>query len=181
MVIADDGSDENTRSLIERINSQVDYSIQHVWQEDRGFQKSQILNKAVVECKAPYIIMSDGDCIPRADFVEQHIKYKQEGYFLSGGYFMLPMSISELISKEDIYNRNCFDINWLRKRGLKRTFKNNKLTSKGIKSAILNNITPTNASWNGHNASGWKKILLLLMVSMNGCSMVVRTENWGSA
>ena len=95
--------------------------------------------------------MSDGDCIPRKDFVEQHVKYREEGYFLSGGYFMLPMNISEKITKEDIYEERCFDLHWLKENGLSTSFKNQKLTAGGVTASILNLITPTNASWNGHN------------------------------
>ena len=72
IVIADDGSKEETKIEIENLKKEVQYSINHVWHEDNGFQKSQILNKAIVACKAPYIIMSDGDCIPRKDFVAIH-------------------------------------------------------------------------------------------------------------
>ncbi len=164
VVIADDGSTEETASLINKVKEEVFYPIIHVWHEDNGFQKSQILNKAVEQCTTPYIIMSDGDCIPRKDFVEQHVKYREEGYFLSGGYFMLPMDISLKISKEDIYTENCFDIKWLKRNGLKSSFKNNKLTADTLKATFLNAITPTNASWNGHNASGWKKDI----VEVNG-------------
>lgn len=164
IVIADDGSGQETLDLIEFIQSKVFYPIVHVWHKDNGFQKSQILNKAIQKCSTPYIIMSDGDCIPRQDFVACHVKYKEEGFFLSGGYFMLPMSISKLISNEDINTGRCFDLKWLKSHGLKRTFKNFKLTAKGFVSWFLNTITPTNASWNGHNASGWKKDIL----SVNG-------------
>ncbi len=164
IVIADDGSREATRELIQKIQEEVFYPIIHVWHEDNGFQKSQILNKAILACTTEYILMSDGDCIPRKDYVEQHIKYREEGYFLSGGYFMLPMDISETITKEAIYAEQCFDIKWLKKHGLKNSFKNTKLTAKGIKADLLNTITPTNASWNGHNASGWKEDI----VAVNG-------------
>ena len=51
---------------------------------------------------------------------------------------------------------------WLKANGLKPSFKNNKLTSTGLKSWILNLFTPTNASWNGHNASGWKKDIMAI-------------------
>ena len=44
--------------------------------------------------------------------------------------------------------------------GLKPSFKDNKLTAKGIKRDLLNAITPTNASWNGHNSSAWKQDIL---------------------
>jgi len=164
LVIADDGSTEETAQLISDFEKVSNYPIQHVWQEDNGFQKSQILNKAIVACKAPYILMSDGDCIPRSDFLEVHFKHREQGYFLSGGYFMLPMDISKQISKEDILSGDCFDLNWLKKNGLPASFKNNKLTAKGFKRSILNSVTPTNASWNGHNASGWKEDI----VAING-------------
>lgn len=162
LVIADDGSTQETAQLIANFQKESNYPIKHVWQEDNGFQKSQILNKAIVACKAPYILMSDGDCIPRNDFLEVHFKHREQGYFLSGGYFMLPMDISKQISKEDILSGHCFEVQWLKKNGLPASFKNNKLTAKGIKRSILNSVTPTNASWNGHNASGWKEDIIAI-------------------
>ena len=160
IVIADDGSNQETSDLIKQLQKKVFYPIVHVWHEDNGFQKSQILNKAIKHCSTPYIIMSDGDCIPRTDFVEIHVKHRKFGWFLSGGYLMLPMNISNLITIEDIYKGLCFNLKWLKSNGLKSSFKNNKLTAKGFKSWFLNRITPTNASWNGHNVSGWKKDII---------------------
>ncbi|WP_121666245.1 glycosyltransferase family 2 protein [Mesonia aquimarina] len=162
LVIADDGSKKPTFDLIERLQKEVSYPIQHIWQEDDGFQKSRILNKAVVACKADYILMSDGDCIPRNDFISSHIEQREKGYFLSGGYFMLPMDISKSINKETIVSQECFDLAWLKKNGLPSSFKNRKLTAKGFTQKLLNSVTPTNASWNGHNASGWKSDILAI-------------------
>ena len=160
VVIADDGSKPATKELLDQMSKEVFYPIVHVWQEDDGFQKSRILNKAVVACKTDYIIMTDGDCIPREDFVHVHYINKEPGYFISGGYYMLPMNISKLISFEDIENQRCFDIHWLKEKGIPKTFKNNKLTAHGLISKVLNWVTPTNASWNGHNSSGWKNDIL---------------------
>lgn len=160
VVIADDGSGPKTKELLEEMVQKVFYNITHVWQEDDGFQKSRILNKAVEACSAEYIIMTDGDCIPREDFVEVHYINKEPGYFISGGYYMLPMNISKMISLEDIEKQNCFNIHWLKEKGIPKTFKNNKLTANGIVSKLLNRFTPTNASWNGHNSSGWKKDII---------------------
>jgi glycosyltransferase involved in cell wall biosynthesis len=160
VVIADDGSTSETSEMLERLRKVVFYPIIHVWHEDDGFQKTKILNKAVLKCSTPYIIMSDGDCIPRKDFVEQHVKFRVEGCFLSGGYFKLPLSISEAITREDIYTEHCFDISWLKKKGLKSSFKNSKLTSGPLKAALLNALTPTTGTWNGHNSSGWKDDIL---------------------
>ncbi|MFD2827470.1 glycosyltransferase family 2 protein [Leeuwenhoekiella polynyae] len=162
LIIADDGSDYRTKALINSLSSLFKRPIVHVWHEDNGFQKSVILNKALLVCKADYILMSDGDCIPEKDFVLTHIKYRKPNYFLSGGYFKLPMVVSQAITREDIDSQKCFDINWLKSQGLKRSLKNKKLSAKGIQSNFLNMITPTKASWNGHNASGWKSDILAI-------------------
>ncbi|YCO56697.1 glycosyltransferase family 2 protein [Psychroserpens sp. MEBiC05023] len=160
VVIADDGSGEETKILIERLSNEVAYPIQHIWHEDNGFQKTIILNKATVASKGQYLVYTDGDCIARADFLDVHVNRREDGYFLSGGYFKLPMNISELISEDDIKTQRCFDIDWLKSHGLKSSFKNNKITAKGVKATVLNALTPTTATWNGHNASGYKSDIL---------------------
>lgn len=160
LLVADDGSGPETKQLLQALQQELSYPIMHVWHEDDGFRKCVILNKAIQACSSDYILMSDGDCIPRADFVATHMEHRKPGYFLSGGYFMLPMDISETIDRAAISSGACFDIDWLKQQGLKPSFKNNKLTAKGIKRDLLNAITPTNASWNGHNSSAWKQDIL---------------------
>ncbi len=161
IVIADDGSNQDTRNKIENYIKSSALQISHVWHEDNGFQKTKILNLALRNCKGEYIIMSDGDCIPRQDFVEVHYNKKRPGSFLSGGYFKLPLKTSLAIFKDDIIEQRCFDIEWLKNHGLQSSgFKSNKLSSTGFKANLLNKITPTTPSWNGHNSSGWKKDIL---------------------
>jgi len=156
VVIADDGSNNETAELITSIREKVNFPIQHIWHEDNGFQKTIILNKATVASKGNYLVYTDGDCMARNDFLQVHINKREIGYFLSGGYFKLPMDISKLISEDDIKTQRCFDIDWLKTHGLKSSFKNNKITAKGLKQKLLNALTPTTATWNGHNASGYK-------------------------
>lgn len=160
IVIADDGSTSETKELLALFSSKFKYSIVHVWQEDNGFQKSKILNKAILASHSDYLLFTDGDCIPRNDFVEMHLKYQEKGFFLSGGYFKLPLSISKLISEIDIINSNCFRLSWLKKNGFKANFKSSKLTQSDLLSQFMNWITPTKKSWNGHNSSGWKSDII---------------------
>jgi glycosyltransferase involved in cell wall biosynthesis len=160
IVIADDGSTSKTKEVIASLSSRFTYPIIHVWQEDEGFQKSRILNKAILKSNSDYLLFTDGDCIPRTDFVAVHLKHKEEGFFLSGGYFKLPLSISQAISSSDIETQQCFHISWLKQQGLKMNFKVTKLTHNRYFAAFMNWLTPTKRSWNGHNASGYKKDLL---------------------
>ncbi|MXN91930.1 glycosyltransferase [Flavobacterium sp. Sd200] len=158
IIIADDGSGPKTKELLDRLRAEINMPLVHVWQEDNGFQKTQILNKAVVASASDYLIFTDGDCIPRADFVATHLQHRQQGYFLSGGYFKLPMDISQAITKEDIAAQNCFDAKWLKANGFKGSTL--KLTASGLKAKLLNFFTPTKATWNGHNASASKKDII---------------------
>jgi glycosyltransferase involved in cell wall biosynthesis len=160
IVIADDGSSINTKELIDSFSSKFKYPIVHVWQEDDGFQKSKILNKAILKSNTEYLLFTDGDCVPRKDFIAVHLKYKEDNYFLSGGYFKLPMSISECITEDDIISQNCFNVSWLKNNGLKMNLKATKLTHNKLFAGFMNWITPTKRSWNGHNASGFKNDIL---------------------
>lgn len=170
IVIADDGSTPKTKELIDGFSSKFKHPIVHVWQEDDGFQKPRILNKAILASNSDYLLFTDGDCIPRKDFIATHLHYKEEGYFLSGGYFKLPMSISNAISDNDIMSQDCFTISWLRKQGLKFNFKLTKLTHNKWIATFMNWLTPTKRSWNGHNSSGFKKDIL----AVNGFNEVMK-------
>jgi glycosyltransferase involved in cell wall biosynthesis len=164
LIIADDGSGQPTFDLIEQFKQNGILDIKHVWHPDNGFQKSAILNKAVAVSSTDYLLFSDGDCIPRKDFVETHVKNAKTGFFLSGGYFKLPMETSKAITRQDVVSGNAFDVNWLHAHGLKKTYKELKLVSRGFQQRLLNILTPTKATWNGHGSSGWKKDI----VAVNG-------------
>lgn len=160
IVIADDGSTSKTADLILTFQGKFKHAILHVWQEDKGFRKSRILNKAILKSNSDYLLFTDGDCIPREDYVAVHLKERQKGYFLSGGYFKLPMNISKIITEETILSQKCFTISWLLKHGFKVNFKVLKLTHNNYLATFMNWITPTKRSWNGHNSSGFKSDII---------------------
>ena len=70
IVVADDGSKDDTRELIEKYKEYL--PIKHVWQPDAGFQKSRILNKAIAVSTADNLIFTDQDCIPMPNFIAVH-------------------------------------------------------------------------------------------------------------
>ena len=158
LIVGDDGSTDETRERIDHLRDATGMEITHLWQEDHGFRKTRILNKAV-EAGAEYLVFSDGDCIPRSDFIATHRRYARPGRFLSGGYFKLPEDVSQAITREDIIAQRPFDVAWLRSQGVRLNLHALKFTGGWVGTA-LNNITTTKATWNGHNASGWKSDLL---------------------
>lgn len=160
IVIADDGSDERTRQLLAQLAPHLTFPLRYVWHPDTGFRKCRIVNQSILATRSDYILVTDGDCIPRRDFLATHLRMRRPGHFLSGGAVRLPMNLSRLIDKEDILTGRCFDREWLREHGLQRSFRNNKLTASARWAAFLNATTPAGATWNGNNASGWKADIL---------------------
>jgi GT2 family glycosyltransferase len=160
LIIADDGSTGDTRSLIQDVAQSYNMTIRHVWQPDAGFRKCRILNQAVLATQADYLIFSDGDCIPRADFIATHAALARRGRFLSGGYFKLTSETSRHITPAAILKGNATDPNWLLAHGMPRSSKLGKLRAHGWHAKLMNAITPTRATWNGHNSSCWRDDLL---------------------
>lgn len=159
IIIADDGSRPDTAQMLQGYKDAL--PLKHVWQEDMGFRKTRILNIALRQVTADYVVFTDQDCVPRPDFLAIHERYARPGRFLSGGYFKLPMSISRLISRDDILSGRAFSYAWLKAQGLRWSWKCTKLTcSHGIRSRLLNTLTPTHATWNGMNSSTWLSDLL---------------------
>ena len=164
LVVADDGSGEETRELLRHYREEKGMPIRHVWQEDKGFRKCRILNQAIRETSAEYLIFSDGDCIPRKDFVESHLKKARPGCFQSGGYLKLNPRVSAAISQNDVLHQHPFSVRWLLGKGGRFSYKLVKLVRSHLITCVLNKITPTRPSWNGHNVSGWRSDIL----SVNG-------------
>lgn len=160
IVIADDGSAEATARLIEEFKKRLPVLVLHVWHPDVGFQKTKILNKAIAHCTSDYILMTDGDCIARADMLSVHLQYRKEGHFLSGGNLKLSKTVSEKIGKEAILDQSCFFAEKLIAYGFSKPKKLFKITCSGWKEKLLNRFSPTKATWDGNNASAWKKDIL---------------------
>ena len=156
IVIADDGSREETRRRIDQMRRVSGLTIRHLWHEDRGFRKCTILNRAVEGAKGDYLIFSDGDCVPRWDFVAQHVLHARPGRFLSGGAVRLPLALSHVIKADDIQSRRFLKPSWLFAHRLGWNKKLPMILSGPRLGAALDRLTTTRATFNGGNASAWK-------------------------
>lgn len=160
IVIADDGSDERTKEVVSHFEKIAPFQIKHVWHPDDGFQKSKILNLATLAASGDYLVFTDGDCIPRKDFLAAHATHAAPGTFLSAGYCKLPRDLSMKISPEDIESGKAFDIACLRSKGLRGVSQTLKLGIPECLRPIMDVITPRKATWNGCNSSTWKSEIL---------------------
>ena len=102
LVIADDGSRPDTRSVIERHARAFPVPIRHVWQEHRGFWKSAALNRAVLQSRGALLVFSDGDCVPTRTFVAEHRAAGCPATFAVGGHVRLGESTTRAVTVEQV-------------------------------------------------------------------------------
>lgn len=102
ILIADDGSTNETKLLIENFRKSG-LPIKHIWQEDEGFKRTSILNKAIAASTSDYIIQIDGDCIIHRKFVEDHQISAEKNTFLFGSRVNIKeKALDEIFYKEQI-------------------------------------------------------------------------------
>jgi cellulose synthase/poly-beta-1,6-N-acetylglucosamine synthase-like glycosyltransferase len=155
IVVADDGSGSETREVIDCCRRKLGLAIEHVWQPHDGFRKCRILNDAIARSDGDYLIFSDGDCVPRRDFVATHVAHARPRVFLSGGVLRLPLALSTSIGANDIATGRAFAWQRLVVGGCK-FWRLRFAAAPRWAATCCDLITPTRASFNGHNSSAWR-------------------------
>jgi glycosyltransferase involved in cell wall biosynthesis len=89
VLVADDGSRDDTREFLVRETATFPVPLRHVWQEDDGFRKGRILNEAMARACGEYLIAIDGDMLTHPDFVRSHLRFARRGWYIQGSRMML--------------------------------------------------------------------------------------------
>ena len=160
LVLADDGSGAEVAETVRRFEVESGVPVLHVWHEDRGFRKTEILNRAIVASSGDHLLFSDGDCIPRADLVEVHESLAGEGRYLAGGYVKLPAGVSDGITVEDVVAGRAAELRWLRAMGWRPGRRALRLARSRRLGALFDALTPTPAHFHGNNASASREAIL---------------------
>lgn len=170
ILIADDGSTENTKFAIDDFRKKTSIPVRHIWQEDKGFRLSKIRNKAIAACTADYIIQIDGDIIMESHFIEDHIRLSEKEHFIVGSRALL----NEDFSLKLIESQCILDLKKLRSNC------SNRLNA--IRIPILTKLMAKNYKTKnkykyyakGCNMSFWRKSIL----KVNGYNEDI--NGWGS-
>ena len=152
IIIADDGSTESTKQVIDTFRASHPISITHLWQEDQGFRKTKILNQAIASAKGDYLIFLDGDCIVQPDFVARHRELAQEGYLVTGSRVLLNEKLTQELLTWNTWDFKRFSSNLISER-----------FSSGINKCLPLMIKFGNGGWRDYQKFVWRRI--------KGCNM----------
>jgi glycosyltransferase involved in cell wall biosynthesis len=112
VLVADDGSTQPTKDLIESWRPGFNGRLHHVWHPDNGFRLAEIRNRAILAASGDYCIFLDGDCIARPDFVAAHRALARHGWFVTGNRLLLSRELTERILKEKLEPENWTLADW---------------------------------------------------------------------
>ncbi|WP_185976930.1 glycosyltransferase family 2 protein [Shewanella psychropiezotolerans] len=84
VIIADDGSGQETIDLINAYQGDFPCALIHSWQQDAGFRAALSRNKAIQKSSGDYIVFLDGDTMINPSFIKDHRLSAQQGMFVQG-------------------------------------------------------------------------------------------------
>ncbi len=115
VIIADDGSTEATRHLVEHFQKDYPTKLRYLWHEDEGYRKTVIFNKAVASSNGNYIIQTDGDCILHKHFIKDHISAIEKNTYIFGSRVSLKANIVKEVYRYKKINFSFFSRGLLRR------------------------------------------------------------------
>lgn len=107
VLVADDGSGEETRRVVERHAADFPVPLRHVWHEDRGFRLAAIRNRATAAAIGDYLLQIDGDILLHPRFVEAHQATWRRGSYVQGSRVLLTESRTR-----EVLATGCTHIPW---------------------------------------------------------------------
>lgn len=150
VIVADDGSRDDTRQLVERFMPDFPTKLLHCWHEDRGFRLSEIRNKAILQSSGDYIIMVDGDMVLNHNFVRDHIMLARPNQFIQGSRVLMSQRLTDYF----LHKNKVIKLSWCT-RGIKNRL--NAMSIKGLMKCVSKHYGPKGIeSVRGCNMSYWK-------------------------
>jgi glycosyltransferase involved in cell wall biosynthesis len=103
LLVADDGSEADTRALVLAFAQRAPFPVRFETQEDRGFRKSRALNNALRAASGEVFLFLDGDCVPPPGWAAHHLDALAGGAdFSTAGYVLLDLEQTRSLTREEI-------------------------------------------------------------------------------
>jgi len=155
VLIAEDSTFEPVAAVVARHRARAPWPILHFTQENRGYRKPIMMNRAFAAARSNVVVFTDADHLPRADLLAVYARHAQPGTFLDGGsHLSIPESLHrERLTDELIDSQQVFDPSGLASQGVARS--RWRLTRSRALARTLDRLTARNAL-NGANTGAWR-------------------------
>lgn len=99
VIVADDGSTDETKAVIARFQSDYPVALKHAWQVDDGFRAAESRNRALAMAEYDYVIMIDGDMVLHPEFIADHRNAAKKGLYVQGSRVVLTQDKTDELLK----------------------------------------------------------------------------------
>jgi glycosyltransferase involved in cell wall biosynthesis len=163
VIIADDGSNNDTKNLINEFKNNSSLNVIHSWQKDIGFRAARSRNKAILKSSGDYIVLIDGDTVLHCDFIKDHISNAEPKNIVQGTRSLISKKQTNkaLIEKKINFKFFSFGLknrkNTIHSNFLSSIFSSRKNHMRGIKSCNMAFFKDDCIKVNGFNNEfeGW--------------------------
>jgi glycosyltransferase involved in cell wall biosynthesis len=102
VIVADDGSLDETGDIVARFARQVTFPVQWVTHPHDGFHAARSRNEGARAASAPYLVYLDGDCIAPRDHLAAYQARRRAGEILAGDAFFIDRETSAQITTQRV-------------------------------------------------------------------------------
>ncbi|MBW3519640.1 hypothetical protein [Flavobacterium sp. NKUCC04_CG] len=157
IVVVPSRDESKVSQLLAAMEKQVFFPV-HILISEKQLAMKEIIENVTTD----FLIISEGNCIPRQDFIAQHFQNREEGYWLQGSVDKVSQAVFNRIDEQSIYTGVAFQNKWLKKQGGSLSFFNGPLYQWGWKAALYTAFSFSDPKLNLKNASFWKSDLRFL-------------------
>ncbi|HET6437619.1 MAG TPA: glycosyltransferase [Anaeromyxobacter sp.] len=97
VVVTEDGTEPETRQVVDEARACSPVPIIHLTQEHRGPRMSRARNRGVARASSEYVVFLDGDMVPGRDFVADHRDFARPGCLAQGSRVLAPEAITRAL------------------------------------------------------------------------------------
>jgi glycosyltransferase involved in cell wall biosynthesis len=102
VVVTDDGSTDETRSVVDQFADTIDFPVHFTTHPHVTFQLARCRNEGVLASTAPYLLFLDGDCVLPPDHVAIHLARRKPGITMAGNFVRIDQAASERVDEATI-------------------------------------------------------------------------------
>ncbi len=159
LIVAEDSEFDAVADVVRRHAAEARFPIHHVRHADQGFRKCLILNRAIARASSDFLVITDADCVPRADVIATYRRLAAPGRFVSAGsHVNLPGAFhATQLTPDMIDDQRLFDARFLHRQGIETPPL--RLLPPGWRPRLLDRLSPRNA-FVGNHSGAWRADLL---------------------